>query len=45
VPTASALGRVKRMMADERTRPTADHGIDHIRRSFASADAIGSFLA
>lgn len=45
LPTAAMIDGLRRMLGDERTRPTAEVGIEHIRRLFASADAIGSLLA
>jgi len=45
LPTVSLVGGIRRMLDDERTRPTAEVGVDHIRRLFGSADATGSSMA
>jgi hypothetical protein len=39
------VGGIRRMLDDERTRPTGEVGIEHVGRLFASADAIGSLMA
>jgi len=45
LPTARLAGGIRRMLEDGRTRPTGETGIEHVRRLFASADAIGSQMA
>lgn len=45
LPTPSLAGGIMRMLDDERTRPTTEIGINHIRHLLASADAIGSQMA
>jgi hypothetical protein len=45
LPTARLAGGIRRMLDDGRTRPTAEAGIEYVRRLFASADAIGSLMA
>jgi hypothetical protein len=45
LPTGVVVGGIRLMLDDQVTRPTADVGIEHIRRLFASADAIGSVMA
>jgi hypothetical protein len=45
LPAARLVGGITRMRDDERTRPTAEIGIEHVRRYFATADAIGSVMA
>jgi hypothetical protein len=45
LPTASLASGIRRMLDDERTRPTAEVGVDHIGRLFCSADATGSSMA
>ena len=45
LPTGVVVGGIRRMLDDHLTRPTVKVGIEHIRRLFASADAIGSQMA
>lgn len=45
LPTGVVVGGIRRMLEDDLTRATAEIGIEHIRRLFASADAIGSQMA
>jgi hypothetical protein len=45
LPTGRLAVGVRRMLDHDRTRPTAEAGIEHVRRLFASADAIGSRMA
>lgn len=45
LPAGVVVGGIARMIGDRRTRPTAEEGVEHIRRLFVSADAIGSRMA
>jgi hypothetical protein len=45
LPTETVVGGIRRMLDDDRTRPTGEAGIEHVRQLFGSADAIGSRMA
>lgn len=45
LPTGVVAGGIKRMVDEQLTCSTAEVGIEHIRRLFASADATGSQMA